>query len=184
MAANSIMASLRSVATVLGFGVANGTAILLGKAIGAGGHGPGRAGRQAPAGAHLFGVAAGQRGGAGGVPHHHPHTMTTLSEQALSYFGIMTAISVVYVWGPPMNTCWMCGVFRAGGDSKFGFILDVICMWVVMVPLGLLSAFVLKLPPMWVYFILSLDETIKMPANIIHYWKKGWLRNITRDKIT
>ena len=112
------------------------------------------------------------------------HTMTTLSEQALSYFGIMTAISVVYVWGPPMNTCWMCGVFRAGGDSKFGFILDVICMWVVMVPLGLLSAFVLKLPPMWVYFILSLDETIKMPANIIHYRKKGWLRNITRDKIT
>ena len=44
-------------------------------------------------------------------------------------------------------------MFRAGGDSKFGFILDVICMWVVMVPLGLLSAFVLKLPPMWVYFI-------------------------------
>ena len=33
---HSIMASLRSVATVLGFGVANGTAILLGKAIGAG----------------------------------------------------------------------------------------------------------------------------------------------------
>ena len=64
------------------------------------------------------------------------HTMTTLSEQALSYFGIMTAISVVYVWGPPMNTCWMCGVFRAGGDSKFGFILDVICMWVVMVAPG------------------------------------------------
>lgn len=37
VAANSIMASLRSVATVLGFGVANGTAILLGKAIGAAG---------------------------------------------------------------------------------------------------------------------------------------------------
>ena len=68
VAANSIMASLRSVATVLGFGVANGTAILLGKAIGAG-----DMGRQAPAGAHLFGVAAGQRGGAGGVSHHHPH---------------------------------------------------------------------------------------------------------------
>ena len=40
-------------------------------------------------------------------------------------------------------------------------------------PLGLLSAFVLKLPPMWVYFILSLDETIKMPANIIHYRRRA-----------
>ena len=96
----------------------------------------------------------------------------------------MVIISVIYVWGPPMNTCWMCGVFRAGGDSKFGFLLDIVCMWVIMVPAGLLAAFVLKLPPMWVYFILSLDETVKMPANIIHYRKKGWLRNITRDKIT
>ena len=183
VAANSIMASLRSVATVLGFGVANGTAILLGKAIGAGDMA--RAERDAK---RLLGLTfLASLLGSAVVLAAYPiitHTMTTLSEQALSYFGIMTAISVVYVWGPPMNTCWMCGVFRAGGDSKFGFILDVICMWVVMVPLGLLSAFVLKLPPMWVYFILSLDETIKMPANIIHYRKKGWLRNITRDKIT
>ena len=168
---------------MLGFGVANGTAILLGKAIGAGDMA--RAERDAK---RLLGLTfLASLLGSAVVLAAYPiitHTMTTLSEQALSYFGIMTAISVVYVWGPPMNTCWMCGVFRAGGDSKFGFILDVICMWVVMVPLGLLCAFVLKLPPMWVYFILSLDETIKMPANIIHYRKKGWLRNITRDKIT
>ena len=39
--------------------------------------------------------------------------------------------------------------FRAGGDSKFGFICDVVCMWCVAVPLGFLAAFVLRLPPMW-----------------------------------
>ena len=72
VAANSIMASLRSVATVLGLGVANGTAILLGKAIGAGDMARAERDAKRPAGAHLFGVAAGQRGGAGGVPHHHP----------------------------------------------------------------------------------------------------------------
>ena len=47
-------------------------------------------------------------------------------------------------------------------------------------PSGLISAFVLKLPPLAVYFILFLDEFEKMPFVIVHYFKKGWLRNITR----
>lgn len=183
VAANSIVASMRSIATVLGFGVANGTSILLGKAIGSGDMA--RAERDAK---RLLGLTfLASLIGSLVVLVSYPiisSSMTTLSAQAQSYLRIMVWISVIYVWGPPMNTCWMCGVFRAGGDAKFGFLLDVVCMWVVMVPAGLLAAFVLKLPPMWVYFILSLDETVKMPANIIHYRKKGWLRNITRDKIT
>ena len=62
-----------------------------------------------------------------------------------------------------MNTTVICGVFRSGGDSRFGFICDTIDMWVFSVPLGFISAFVLKLPPMWVYFLLCLDEFVKMP---------------------
>ena len=50
------------------------------------------------------------------------------------------------------------------------------------VPIGLICAFVLKLPEMWVYFILCLDEFVKMPVNIWHYKKRGWLRNITREQ--
>ena len=80
-----------------------------------------------------------------------------------------------------INTVLICGIFRAGGDSKFGFVADTINMWCVSVPLGLLAAFVFKLPPLWVYFVLFLDEFEKMPFVIRHYFKKGWLRNITRD---
>ena len=54
-------------------------------------------------------------------------------------------------------------------------------MWFVSVPLGLIAAFVLKLPPIWVYFILYLGEFEKMPIVIIHYLRKKWLRNITRE---
>ena len=86
VAANSIMASLRSVATVLGFGVANGTAILLGKAIGAGDMA--RAERDAK---RLLGLTfLASLLGSAVVLAAYPiitHTMTTLSEQALSYFG-------------------------------------------------------------------------------------------------
>ena len=105
----------------------------------------------------------------------------TLSEQAYNYLDIMLIISSYYVIGQAMNTLLIAGIFRAGGDSRFGLICDTITMWVVAVPLGFLSAFVLKLPPMVVYFILCLDEFWKIPVVYKHYKSFKWLKNITRE---
>jgi len=43
------------------------------------------------------------------------------------------------------------------------------------------AKYVLKLPPVWVYFIMTLDEFEKMPVVFIHYIRGKWLTNITRD---
>ena len=104
-----------------------------------------------------------------------------LTEQAHDYLGIMLLISSYYVIGQAMNTLLIAGIFRAGGDSRFGLICDAITMWVVAVPLGLISAFVLNLPPMVVYFILCLDEFWKIPVVYKHYRSFKWLKNITRE---
>ena len=93
----------------------------------------------------------------------------------------MVWISAVYVIAPIMNTSFICGVFRAGGDSKFGFLCDLIEMWCIFVPLGFIAAFVLKLPPMWVYVILSCDEFAKMPVVYFRYRQKKWLKDITKE---
>ena len=45
------------------------------------------------------------------------------------------------------------------------------------------AAAVLKLPPMWVYFLLCTDEFVKWPWVIRHYRSKKWLKNITRDDL-
>ena len=66
-------------------------------------------------------------------------------------------------------------------DSRFGMIVDSIFMWLVAVPLTFLAAYVFKLPPIWVYFVMSLDELEKMPVVFIHYFRRKWLTNITRD---
>ena len=104
-----------------------------------------------------------------------------LSESAAHYRDLLVYINSFSIFGAAVNTVLICGIFSAGGDSKFGFIIDLISMWFVSVPLGLIAAFVLKLPPIWVYFILYLDEFEKMPIVIIHYLRKKWLRNITRE---
>lgn len=86
-----------------------------------------------------------------------------------------------YILGQAVNTALICGVFRSGGDSRWGFICDTIDMWVYAVPLGFLAAFVLKLPPMWVYFLICTDEFVKIPFVYKHYKSYKWLKNITRD---
>jgi Na+-driven multidrug efflux pump len=54
-------------------------------------------------------------------------------------------------------------------------------MWAVTVPLGFFTAFVLRLPVLAVYFVLTLDEIVKLPAVYRHYKKYGWVRDLTRN---
>lgn len=56
-------------------------------------------------------------------------------------------------------------------------------MWAFIVPAGFLSAFVFKWPIMVVYFILNLDEIVKLPVVIAHYKKYKWVRNIINEEI-
>ena len=51
--------------------------------------------------------------------------------------------------------------------------------WCIMVPLGLIAAFVLKLPVLAVYFIISLDEFVKIPAVYLNYKKYRWVKDLT-----
>ena len=52
-------------------------------------------------------------------------------------------------------------------------------MWCITVPLGMLAAFVLKLPVPAVYLIVNLDEMIKLPAVYRHYKKYKWVKDLT-----
>ena len=107
--------------------------------------------------------------------------MSDLSTVSQGYLNIMLFINMYYVIGQAMNSSVISGIFRAGGDSKWGFICDFIDMWIYAVPLGFLSAFVLKLPPMWVYFLICTDEFVKLPFVYHHYKSYKWLKNITRE---
>jgi len=74
----------------------------------------------------------------------------------------------------------IAGLLRAGGNTKWGMKCDIFTMWLVSVPVGFLCAFVFKLPPMWVYFVLCLDEFWKMPIVLRYYRSYRWICNITR----
>lgn len=91
----------------------------------------------------------------------------------------MLLICGFYIVGKSINVTLMDGIFCAGGDTKFGVCCDFVTMWLVIGPLGFLPAFTLGFPVPVVYFILSMDECIKLPAVYRHYKKYKWLKNLT-----
>ena len=105
--------------------------------------------------------------------------MVDLTPTARGYLQKMLLICSYYIAGKSVNCMTIGGIFAAGGDSKFGMLCDTVTLWCITVPLGCICAFILKLPVMVVYFVLNLDEIIKLPVVYKHYKKYKWIKNLT-----
>lgn len=70
------------------------------------------------------------------------------------------------------------GILRSGGRTKYIMFIDIIGTWAFGVPLGLLGAFVLKLPIPYVYFMLSLEEIVRFLLSLVAFRRKGWMQQL------
>ena len=70
------------------------------------------------------------------------------------------------------------GIIRGGGKTKYVMCIDFIGTWLFGVPLGLLAAFVWKLSIPWVYFILSLEEVMRLVISLVIFRKKIWVEQL------
>lgn len=185
VAANSVASVVRNLGSVVCFGVSSSAAIILGKAMG-----DNRL-KEARVWASRFVWLSIITSFVGGViillcrplVLQFMHLYVEVTEVVRHELSIMLLINSYYIMGQAVNTMLVCGIFRSGGDVHFGLKCDLISMWGYAVPVGLLCAFVFRLPEMWVYFILCLDEFVKMPFFVRHYKQQGWIKNITREEI-
>ena len=181
VAANSLVTVVRNIGSVFCFAIASAGTILLGNVMGKGDLEKSKvyASRMLK-----MTVIAGAIGGVI-VFAITPLVMrfASLSDGAMHYLKYMLLINTYYIMGSAVNTALIAGVFRAGGDTKFGLICDTIDMWVYAVPLGFFAAFVQKLPVLWVYFLLCTDEFVKWPWVFHHYRQGKWAQNITREDL-
>ena len=181
VAANSIVVVIRNLTTTFCFAVAGAGGILLGNVMGTGDLD--KAKRYASEVVKMT-VISGAFGGViliAAIPLVLRFASASLTDTAMGYLRVMLWINSYYIMGAAVNTSLIAGVFRAGGDTRFGLICDSIDMWCYAVPLGFLAAFVLKLPVLWVYFLLCTDEFVKWPWVLRHYRSGAWAKNITRE---
>lgn len=181
VAANSLVVVVRNITTTFCFAAASSGGVLLGNVLGSGDMAKAR-----DYASHMMRLTV-ITGAVGGVLVlvSIPAVLrfASLSDTAMQYLKNMLLINSYYIMGAAVNTSLIAGVFRAGGDTKFGMICDTIDMWCYAVPLGFFAAFVLKLPVMWVYFLLCTDEFVKWPWVLKRYFSGKWMKNITRDNL-
>lgn len=179
VSANAIASNLRDLTTVACMALGTAGSILLGQEMGAGRMDEARSLGKTLLWLSLFlGAAAGAllmliRG---------PVTVLSgLTGNAAQLLAMMLPINALYCVGRSFNSCLISGIFCAGGDTRFGVILDLITMWVIVLPLSYLSAFVFDSPPLVIYAFLNLDEFVKMIPSAWRFTRYRWLRNLTRD---
>ena len=181
IAAYSFVNIVRNFGTVLCFAVGSATGIILGNLLGEGKNEEAHTGAR-----HLMVLTVlSALMGALVVLILIPVILSfaDLTPQAMHYLKYMMLINTYYIMGIAVNTTLITGVFRAGGDSRFGMICDTIDMWGYALPVGCLAAFVFRLPVLWVYFLLCTDEFVKWPWVLRHYFSGKWVKNITRDDL-
>ena len=180
VAANSIANIVKNIIACMCLGIGTGSGILVGNELGRG-----ALDRAREYGGRLcrIAVAAGAVSGAVLLVCSPLVQLlaVSLSEQAHEYLRLMLMICAYYMVGKAVNSTVVAGIFCAGGDTKFGLLCDAVTMWVIIVPVGMLAAFVWKLPVLTVYFLLNLDEFVKLPAVYRHYKKYLWVRNLTKE---
>lgn len=93
---------------------------------------------------------------------------------------IMISTAILSVFKSSSSNIMM-GILRGGGDNKFVFVSEMIFMWLISIPFGFLSAFVLKLPIFAVFFIIRSDEILKSIVGLFRVISGKWIVDITRN---
>ena len=103
----------------------------------------------------------------------------------ISEYTIETAqwmLAMIGVWIIVRNIPYLTvvGIFRPGGDTSFGMIIELLVLWCFSVPMTYVAANVLHLPFLLVYAVMYLCEDIPKAAIFITYWKSGkWVKPVT-----
>ena len=97
--------------------------------------------------------------------------VSQVGSQLLVAFAILAPIKV-------QNMILGGGIIRSGGRTKYIMIIDILGTWLIGVPIGLLTGLALKLPIIWVYFLLSQEELFRLIISIIMFRSKKWMNTI------
>jgi putative MATE family efflux protein len=85
-----------------------------------------------------------------------------------------------FLWLRVTNAGYLIGALRSGGDTRFAYLLDIGSMWLIGVPLVIISAFVFHLPVYLVYLAAMVDELFKFIVVSGRFRSKRWIHNVVR----
>jgi len=177
MAANSIAAMLFGIITVFVWSTSGASGVIIGKTVGSGDYNLVKqyaktlqvifAGLGIIAGLSIFGL----RDAFISLYSFYEETQIIARQ-------FMTILSVSVVFTSYHAPCFT-GIIRAGGDTRFVFIVDSICSWCFVLPLAFLAAFVFNWPPWAVFLCIFSDQFYKWIIAYLKVNRFRWIKNLT-----
>ncbi len=106
---------------------------------------------------------------------------------AITQTTVDSARGILFVYGAELfmrNIPYILivGVFRSGGDTVTGMKYDLFFVWCIALPLTVISAFVLRLPFIYVFAVMLISEdTLKVILCLRRFRSKKWIRPLTEQ---
>ena len=179
IAANSIATTIFQIISVVTYGAASASSVIMGKTIGESRLDDAKAYAKTLQVLYL-GIGAGT-----GLLLFFArdfilgfYSITADTRELASLF--ITVLSVTVV-GTSYQVAVLSGIVRGGGDTSFVLVNDFIFMWLIVLPSAALAAFVLRLPPLIVFICLKSDQILKCFVAVVRVNFFPWIRRLTRE---
>ena len=183
-AANAIAVQVFQVLSVVAYGAASASGIVVGRTIG-----EGNEQRLHPLVHTLqvlfiaIGLCSGFAIFALRVPILHLFG-GTLTENAYRYSMQFMLVLAVTTVGTAYQMACDNGIIRGGGDTSFSAKMNLVSMWLIIVPFSAMAAFWWQCAPVVVFFLLKWDQLYKAIPVIIRLRSWKWVKKVTRPDDT
>lgn len=106
------------------------------------------------------------------------YNITEATKVLATQMGYSASVSVFFLG---MSSIICRGVIRAGGLTKQLLKIDILSTWFVAIPLGIVCAFVLKLPAAVIYLVLRSGNIFKTIWGLIQLKSDEWMVNLEHN---
>lgn len=178
IAANSVASTLFMMVKSAAVGAAATASVMIGKAVGGGDQEEVK--RYAKALQRIFlviGVVSGAVLFVIRIPILNVYNLSEATrEMTNTFLLILSVVCVGMSYQMPVNN----GIIRGGGNAMFVVKLDLISIWLIVIPLSFFMAFVVKASPAVVVCCLNADQIFKCIPAFLEVRYGNWIRKLTR----
>ena len=179
--ANSIASAMANLGTMFTFALAGGASVVVGKAVGAGEYDKAREySKTIQIMFVLIGVAMAAVVYLLGSPFALLYGSAQTDPQVFSLSTAMISLLAVTLIGTSYHASCFVGINRGAGDSRFVAMVDMICGWLIVLPVTALAAFVFKAPLPIVFLCTRIDQCFKWIIAFLRLRGNKWIKNVTR----
>ncbi|KAB3534889.1 MATE family efflux transporter [Alkaliphilus pronyensis] len=176
VASVQIALTIQGIFQVIGMGLGNASAVMIGNVIGANQE------KKAVDYAKKFSAMGIITGGIIGI------IMIILAPYVIRLFNVseivsLNAVRILRVFALFMafkfyNIILIIGILRSGGDTRFSLFLELSSVWLFGVPMVFIGAHIWRLPIHFVVVLVSCEEIIKMVVGFGRVASKKWVKRV------